>query len=142
MNIDFNYTFKKLDGKIEKELTVEEDKEGNPKRDSDGKALLKLGKPFTLRGACLNVLTNPPLDIDPRTNRERPVSAEDKLIWADLAQRIFKCNGLLDVSADEVVLLKKFINKRYRNPLTVKQAYDILDPHGEKTNPLPGPSEK
>ena len=132
MKIDINYKFKTIEGKVSKEMVVDEDKEGNPKKDDRGRPLFKRGPSFTLRSACLNVLINPPVDIDPRTQGEKETSAEDKLKWADLAQRIYKANGPMDLSADEIVLLKEFINKRYRNPLTVSQAYAILDPTSDK----------
>ena len=66
--------------------------------------------------------------MDKRTQRPKEVGFEEKLEMADLAQRIYKCNGLIDLNADEIVLLKNLINKRYLAPLTIKQAYDILDP--------------
>lgn len=127
MKVDFNYKFKEIDGKPSRELVIDEDEKGNPKRDTTGSPLLKLGPIFTLRSACLNVLQNPPVEVDPRTGREVEVSAEEKLGWADLAMRVYK-GGLVDLSAEEVVLLKKFLNKRYRNPLVIRQAYDALDP--------------
>lgn len=128
IKVDMNYKFKEIDGKVSREQVVDEDEQGNPKRDGQGFPILKLGKPFTLSVACLNVLTNPPQDINPQTNRPKEVSAEDKLKWADLAMRIYKSNGLFELAPEEQVLLKDFINKRYRNPLTVKQAFEILDP--------------
>ncbi len=128
MKIDVNYKFKNIEGKDQKEMIIDENENGNPKRDSDGQPLLKLGKPFTLRSACINVLTSPPIDIDPKTGRPKETTAEDKLKWADLAQRIYKSNGLIELAPEEVILLKGFINKRYRNPLTVQQAHAVLDP--------------
>lgn len=132
MKIDIIYKFKTIEGKVSKEMVIDEDKEGNPKKDDRGRPLFKRGPPFTLRSACLNVLINPPVDIDPRTQREKEISAEDKLKWADLAQRIYKAKDLVELSADEIVLLKEFINKRYRNPLTVSQAHAVLDPTSDK----------
>jgi hypothetical protein len=128
MKVDMNYKFKEIDGKVVMERVVDEYKDGNPKRDGQGFPLMKLGKAFTLRAACLSVLTNPPVDIDQRSQRPKEVGYEEKLKMADLAQRIYKCNGLVDLNADEIVLLKDLINKRYLAPLTIKQAYDILDP--------------
>lgn len=128
IKVDMNYKFKNLEGKVQREIDYEKDKEGNLIRDETGRPVPKLGKSFTLKGACLNVLQEPPQEIDPRTNRPKDVKAEDKLGWADLAMRIYRSNGLVELAPEEQVLLKDFINKRYRNPLTVKQAFEILDP--------------
>ena len=128
MKVDMNYKFKEIDGKVTREQVMDEDELGNPKRDGQGFPLLKFGKPFTLRAACLNVLQRPPQVIDPKTQRPKDVSAEDKLKWADLAMRIYKSNGLFELTPEEQVLLKDFINKRYTAPLTVKQAFETLDP--------------
>lgn len=128
MKVDMNYKFKEIDGKVTREQVIDEDEKGNPKRDGQGFPMLKLGKPFTLRAACLNVLTNPPQEIDPRAQRAKDIPAEDKLQWADLAMRLYKSNGLFELAPEEQILLKDFINKRYRNPLTVKQAFEVLDP--------------
>lgn len=128
MKVDMNYKFKEIDGKVVRERVVDEYDDGNPKRDSQGFPLTKVGEPFTLRKACLSVLTSPPIETDKRTNQPKEIGYEEKLKMADLAQRIYKSNSLIDLTADEIVLLKDGINKRYRSPLTVKQAYDILDP--------------
>ena len=128
MKIDVNYKFKNIEGVVQREMIIDEDDDGNPKRDREGIPILKLGKPFTLRSACTNVLVNPPVDVDPKTGREKEVKAEDKLKWADLAMRIYKSNSLIELAPEEIVLLKRFINKRYKNTLTVQQAHAVLDP--------------
>lgn len=128
MKVNMNYKFKEIDGEVSVQRVMDEDKEGNPKRDGEGFPIMKKGEPFTLRAACLSVLTMPPADVDPRTQRPKEIAVEEKLKMADLAQRIYKCNGVIDLQAEEITMLKDFINKRYRAPLTVKQAHDILDP--------------
>lgn len=126
MKIDFDYVFKELDGSDSRELTMEKDDEGNPKRDSEGKPLLCLGDPFTLKKACLNVLTNPPLETDERAGRQREYTAEEKLGMARLARLIFESKGEVAITPEEAVLLKRLLNLRYRNPLTIEQAYKVL----------------
>lgn len=129
MKIDVNYKFKTLENKVQRETEFEKDENDNPKRDKFGNLIPKLGTPFTLRSACLNVLTNPPTDSDGRTGRPTEVSAEHNIMLAELAREIYKSNGLIDLSADDIKLLKGYINKRYnQNPLIVTQAYEILDP--------------
>lgn len=136
MQIDMNYKFKKLDGKDLKELIVDEEKDGNPKRDKEGVPLLKLGNPMTLRKICEEVLVNPPVDIDPMTKRANEIPAEKKLDMWNLAQKIHASNGLVDLKSDKIEMLKKLINKRYpagiNSTLIVAQAFAVLDPPSEK----------
>lgn len=140
MKIDVNYQFKNLDGRGIRELNesihvdslikdlnaIKKWEDFTSLRD-DIKA--KKGKAFTLRSACLIVLTNPPQEIVERTGRAKESSAEHNLMLGELAREIYKSNGLIDLTVDDVKLLKEYINKRYnRNPLIVTQAYEILDP--------------
>lgn len=132
MQVNFDYEFKEIDGSVSRNLEIVKDEKGNPVRDSDKKPILQLGAPFTLKSACLNVLQSPPVEIDPRTGRQVEIKAEDKLMWADLVMRIYKCNGTMELSSSEQELLKNFINKRYNNPLMVRQAFEQLDPASVK----------
>jgi len=134
MKIDMNYKFKSLEGKIIKEQVIDEDEQGNPKRDKDGFPLLRLGSPLTLRKICIEVLVNPPIEIDQITKRAKEISSDLKIKMWELAQAIHSTNGLIDLSADDITMLKKLINKRYTSPLTVAQALAILDPTAEVTN--------
>lgn len=128
MKIDVNYKFKDLEGKVVKEQILDEDEKGNPKRDKEGFPLVKLGSPLTLRKICIEVLVNPPVDIDSQTRRPKEVDSEKKLKMWSLAQDIHASNGLVDLQSDEIEMLKKLINKRYSSPLTVAQAFATLDP--------------
>lgn len=132
MKIDFNYKFKDLEGKDIKERVVDEDEKGNPKRDKEGFPLLKLGDALTLRKVCIEVLVNPPVDIDPTTRRSREIESDKKIEMWNLAQEIHASNGLIDLKSDKIVMLKKLINKRYTSPLTVAQAFATLDPTAEE----------
>jgi len=91
--------------------------------------LLKVGSLFTLRKACERALLDTPAD--PKTGRQEQIPADDKLKRWGIAQRIHSSNGVIDLSAEEIVLLKELINKKYPSPLTVAQAYEALDPTGE-----------
>jgi len=132
MQIDINYKFKRLDGKVLKELVIDEDKKGNPKRDKEGIPLLKLGAPMTLRKVCVDVLVNPPIDLDPMTRRPKEIPSDIKLEMWNLAQRIHASDGLIDLRSKEQEMLKELINKRYpsgtSSTLIVAQAFAILDP--------------
>lgn len=104
MKIDVNYQFKTLDGKGIK----------GPSEDKK-----KQGLPFTLRKVCVAVLLNP---------TEDNLKADDKIERYYLAQKIHKSDGLVDLRSEEITLLKELIAVPYP-PLTVAQAYEILDPH-------------
>lgn len=136
MQININHKFKKLDGKDVKDLVIDEDKKGNPKRDKEGVPLLKLGDPITLRKVCMDVLVNPPVQIDPMTKRAREIAAEKKIEMWNLAQRIYASDGLCDLGSPEVEMLKKLINRRYpsgtSSVLIVAQAFAVLDPTSEE----------
>lgn len=136
MKIDINYKFKKLDGKDLKDLVIDEDKDGNPKRDKDNIPILKLGASITLRKVCVDVLVNPPMEIDSMTKRPKEIPSDKKLEMWNLAQRIHACDGLVDLRSKEQELLKELINRRYpsgmSSTLIVAQAFSILDPAAEE----------
>jgi len=136
MQIDMNYEFKKLDGTVLKDLVIDEDKDGNPKRDKEGVPLLKLGTAMTLRNICIDVLVNPPMQIDPMIKRAKEIPSNKKLEMWSLAQRIHDCNGLIDLRSNEQEMLKELINRRYpsgmSSTLIVAQAFAVLDPAAEK----------
>lgn len=129
MKIDVNYQFKNIRGKIQRESEIERDKNELPIRDKFGNLIPKLGPKFTLRSACLNVLVDPPQEINERTGRPVEMSAEHNLMLAELARDIYKSTGLVELSTDDVTLIKDYINKKYNNsPLIVNQAFEVLDP--------------
>jgi len=131
VKIDLNMKFREVDGKTIPELVVIEDKEGVRKVDPLGNFFMKRGRDLTLKIACLNVLTNPPLEVDDRGN-SRELRGETKLAYAEFAQRIYKADGLFEMSAREIVLLTRLIDKTYRSPLIYAQALETLDPHAAK----------
>lgn len=130
MKIDLNYRFKTLEGKdipeqgsnltVEKLLSIETWEEFEKFR-----AGLTKGKPFTLRKACVNVLLMTEID---GTGRAKELKGEEKVERFELATNIHKCNGLFDMRPEDQVLLKKLIARVY-GPLTVGQAWQVLDPH-------------
>lgn len=130
MKIDINYKFKNLDGLIVPEGPDEPE-------EIDGEIVMKNGKPvmkkspsFTLRKACINVLIMVQ-QRSPSQAREKELSAEDKIERYELAKKIHKSSGLVDLERKEITLLMELIGKIYP-PLTVGQAFEILDPHSEK----------
>ena len=132
MKIDLNYKIRNLEGEFIKDQVADLDEAGNPKRDKEGFPLLKTGKPITLRAVCIRALLNPPARQDPQTGRMMPIQmpAEEKIKRYNLAVEIQKAKNPMELSIDEIKLLKDLIGEKYP-PLTVGQAWEILDPHTE-----------
>jgi len=119
MKINCNYEFKALDGKVIPERPDEEivDKHGNKST--------KKYPAFTLKTACVNVLLNAELD---ESGRPIQMSGEEKIKRYQLATKIYNANGPVDLRDKERLLVKDLIAKNYP-PLTVGQAWEVLDPH-------------
>lgn len=131
MKVDLNMKFRDIKGEVIPELIVDEDENGVRKVDPQGNFFMKPGRDMTLKIACVNVLTNPPVQRDERGN-PKELGGEIKLKYAELAQRIYKASGLFEFSSKEIVLLTRLIDKTYRNPLVYQQAFEALDPHAAK----------
>lgn len=76
-------------------------------------------EPFRLKDAAINVLTV--------LNDREVVEPKEKYRRAELAERIYRADGEIDLSIDDLKLLKDLIGEK-GSPLIVKQAWDILDP--------------
>ena len=125
MKIDFGYQFINFDGStiperpdepvvIDGEVVIE-----------NGKPTMKKSPPFTLRTACVNVLTM--REVDDR-GKAKEISGKDKVKRYELAKRIYHSKELVDLQAEEIALLKELVGRIYP-PITVGQAFEILDPH-------------
>lgn len=129
MGINFNTNFKFLDGE---NVPSEDDK---VEKDKEGKEVIKKSPPFTLKTACINVLLNEQLGlcVCPKCNAEfklpEELSGEEKCRRFMLATKIYSGDGAVDIGTKDVELLKDLIAKHYP-PLTVGQAWAILDPGG------------
>ena len=132
MKIDINYKFKTLEGKdlpeqssilsVEKLLAIETWEEFKEFQDT-----LEKGKPFTLRKACVNVLLMTEID---GTGRPKELKGEEKVERYELAKEIHKSGPLVDLQSEQISLLKRLIARAY-GPLTVGQAWKVLDPHDD-----------
>lgn len=130
MKIDLNYKFKTLDGNdipeqgtnltVEKLLSIETWEEFQKFQSG-----LTKGKPFILRKACVNVLLMTEID---GAGRPKELKGEEKVERFELAKEIHKSAGLVDLQSEQIALLKKLIARAY-GPLTVGQAWQVLDPH-------------
>lgn len=125
MKIDFNYKFVNFDGSIIPERPDEPEViDGEPVL-KDEKPVIKKSPPFTLRTACVNVLTM--REVDDR-GRAKEITGKEKVERYELAKRIYHSKELVDIRPEEQVLLKELIGRIYP-PITVGQAFEILDPH-------------
>ena len=132
MKIDINYKFKTLEGKdlpdqasilsVDKLLSIETWEEFK-----EFQGTLEKGKPFTLRKACVNVLLMTEID---GSGRPKELKGEQKVERYELAKDIHKSGPLIDLQSEQISLLKKLIARAY-GPLTVGQAWKVLDPHEE-----------
>ena len=122
MKIDFNYKFTELDGTIIPEQPPEMVKNDN------GEMEEKKYPPFTLRKACTNVLVMREVD---EKGRPKQLTGKEKVERYELAKKIHHSKGLVDLTVEEIALLKELVGRIYP-PITVGQAFEILDPHSEK----------
>jgi hypothetical protein len=107
MKRDFNATIKNLDGEPFKdgEPRYERDDKGNVKFNNDGPIVVEAAKDLTLKAACM-------LALGTARAEDANLDVEKKLEMYKLADRIvqgFKANGPVEVTSDEVTLLKKRI---------------------------------
>lgn len=86
----------------------------------DGRVIRANDKDVNLRECLINVLAYVPAS--------RAVAIEDKIKRYKLAKKIFE-NETPDISAEEIVLLKKLLNETY-GPTIVGQACEILESSG------------
>lgn len=85
----------------------------------DGKPLKEGDKEVTIGSIAVNALLTPYED-------ERNLSGDDKVKRFRLAQAIHGADDEIEVTAEQVTLLKTLIAKAY-TPLIVGQAYDLLE---------------
>ena len=129
MKINFNTSFKTLSGK---DIPEQPDK---VEKDKDGKEVIKKKyPPFTLKIVCVNILLDEQLGlcVCPHCKAEIKVpeelSGEEKCRRFMLATKIYDGDGFVEIGTKDIELLKDMIAKNYP-PLTVGQAWNILDPH-------------
>lgn len=89
---------------------------------SNGEVLTDGEEDVTLGLVCSNALLVP----DKNTTK-----AEDKVKKFNLAVKLVE-KDTVDVTAEDIVLLKSCINNAYQQPLIVGQAFNLLDACGSK----------
>lgn len=118
---DLGKVFKTLDGR-NMTINIMEDEKGS----LGGQKVMK--KDLTLREVITNSLLAPP----PQGQRDQMEGAEKARRYY-LAMEIHKANKQVELSVDDIKLIKDEIGRVYP-PLIVGQAYEILDPPKEKTS--------
>jgi hypothetical protein len=103
MKVNFNQVLKDLEGKTLTEPVNE-----------DGQIV---SKEIYFKDVVLGILLNGKIE---------GVSAKEKMERYILAQKIFRAQTYLDVSVEQVALIKKLIGDNF-NPLVVGQCFEILE---------------
>jgi hypothetical protein len=85
----------------------------------DGSELTENGKPLTLGVIAVNAL----LEVVPKN--EDP-TADVKVQRWKIAQRVAGADGDVDITVEEIVLVKRLIGVAY-GPLVVGQAFEMLE---------------
>jgi len=118
MEIDFSQKLKNLKGDVLKEVSIDEETKKEESTD------------YTLGTAAVNTLFA----------NEKDMTGEQKVKRYNLATKIFEM-GKVDVTTDEIVLIKKVIGK-FTTALIVGQAYKMLEKEEEKKEKQPAESKK
>ena len=99
MKIDFNVVLKALNGETVK----------GPKSED-----------IMLKDVCINALNSAAEDMT-------KVNGQDKYRRGKLAQKIYNAEGPLEISSEDITLVKNLIGKKFE-PHVVMATWDLLDP--------------
>lgn len=110
MKFNLNVVLKNLDGSPVTEAVVD--------RMEEGKQVVRKVVEVTMAGIATNALLSVP--------QEQDMPTQVKYNRYKLAQRIAGAEGEVELSAEEVSMLKDLIGKAYA-PLVVGQAFDLLE---------------
>lgn len=132
MQIDLSYKIKNEKGKPRKVRIPQLDEEANQETDNFGNPLFKDGEYFKVIDVLEEVCVNPIPKVNAQTGRGEEVPVDHKRVLFKIFHRIQAVKGSsVDLSSDEVTLLKPYISRRYNSPLLVGQVIKIIDPHDE-----------
>jgi len=101
MKIDFTQTLKTMSGEVMKDMD-----EKNEAVDA------------TLKMAVVNALLAP---------QKEQESGVDKIKKYELAKMVFKAEGEVDVTAEDITLIKKAVEKAFPSPIIVGQVNEMLE---------------
>lgn len=89
--------------------------DGGPLLDDKGKETT-----LTVRSIAVNSLMAPYPD-------EQNLSGEDKMKRVDLARRLQDTKTKAELTSEDIVLIKRLVNKAYASPLVVEQTWKALE---------------
>jgi hypothetical protein len=102
MKIDVTQTLKTISGESLKDV------------DEKGSAI-----DATLKLAIVNSLLSP--------NSQEQESGVDKIKRYELAKMVYKADGEVDLTAEDITLIKVAVNKTFPAPIIVGQIYELLE---------------
>jgi hypothetical protein len=88
-------------------------------RDLDGEDLIEKGQPINLKTVCVNALLAQFRD-------ETDIDGIEKVKRYKLSTKIYDSNGNIDLSSEEISLIKKLVGKAF-STIIVGQAFDMLN---------------
>ena len=113
--IDFNVELKEFDGEGILDTRIGPDGAAYAVRDEQGNK-----KYLTLKLVSVRSLMF--------TQKGEDISGEDKLKRDDLASKIYDSEEALELTSEQITLIKNQINKTYTYPRVVSQSWRLLDP--------------
>lgn len=124
MKIDFNQSLSGLDGEPLKDpKKYKLNQFGQLAIGEDGLAIVLEYEPVTLSKICCEAL------MGNKPNEE--ISGDEKLSRYILAMKIRQAKGLCEVTADEIVKIKKLVGE-FMKTLVVGAAFELLEGKGKK----------
>ena len=78
--------------------------------------------PLTIMKVAIRALTAP----------DEKISGEEKLKRSILAEKIYNANPFVDLTSEEITLIKDRVDKTFTLPYLYKAAVDVLDPKTPK----------
>jgi hypothetical protein len=117
--INLLYKFIDLEGKSIPKSTEPEEKDENGKVTKEAVVI-----PFLLKDVIIEGLTA----VDPPGSQgAKPIDASEKMKRWNLTKKVYD-SDTIELTSEEITLVKEQINKRYPSPLIVGQSIEQLDP--------------
>jgi hypothetical protein len=82
---------------------------------------------LTLRKVIIRSLTELPQESVGMGMRPKQIPGEEKLERFDLALRVKRCDGEIDLTTDEISKIKGWIDELYASPIVVARAWAMLE---------------
>jgi hypothetical protein len=82
---------------------------------------------LTLKKVIIRSLTELPQESVGMGMRPKQIPGEEKLERFDLALRVKRCDGEIDLTTDEISKIKGWIDELYASPIVVARAWAMLE---------------